>query len=294
MRKKIVGILVIILFLVVAFAPGITASREIVETNELNSDLVEIIVEVGKHDHKVLLTPKQAMELESLIDQMKTRLDAATTWEDTSQIFDETVVSLYELGMLPDEMSIEDVQRMVKSNNRFPMREKLLNRLSGRNFGIFDDDENRFCLIAGQTGHTLFRDFIVKLLDLHPELFGPFLIFGGMFCFLYWVISLLRPEVFPLVVGNSILLGYSFSGPNGISWSPAHGWIHTFGLNGVKNWDGDLLGNYAKIHFWVEDSYYGIMGFTGIRIRLNEDSTFRNYYYLGTARHVKIKYFNPA
>jgi len=41
MRKKIVGILVIILFLGVAFAPGITASREIVETNELNSDLVE-------------------------------------------------------------------------------------------------------------------------------------------------------------------------------------------------------------------------------------------------------------
>jgi hypothetical protein len=47
--KKVTAPVVIVLFLGVAFSPGITASRDIIETNELNSDLVEITVEIGNH-----------------------------------------------------------------------------------------------------------------------------------------------------------------------------------------------------------------------------------------------------
>ena len=147
--RKVFVVSVLVLLTSVAFVPSITASRDIVESDEFKSNLVEITVEVGNREHSVLLTPDRAFELENLIARTKNRLEAAVTMEETAQIFDKTVVSLYEQGMLPANMNIEAVQRLVKGKNQLFRIGNVLDGFGSRSIGMIDDDENRFCLISG-------------------------------------------------------------------------------------------------------------------------------------------------
>ncbi len=297
MRKKIVGIFVIILFLGVAFAPSIYASREIVETSGLNSDLVEITIEVGNREHTVMLTSDQALELENLIDQTQTRLDIATTMEETAQIFDETVVSLFELGLLPKDMSIREVQSLVKGDSHFSKLTKILISKDSNNHESLDDKENRFCLIAG---HTVFTGFYP--LVLLPLLLLPY---GSVVKFLirnlevlFGVIILLK-YFCPIDFSDFIGLGWTFLEPKPI---PAIGWIHTIGLNGIKSWNGRFYGdiqfpNYSWGHSWgnVTEMFIGVLGFTGIKILEECALPFPSeYFYLGAARRIKIRYEKPG
>ena len=282
--KQGVVLIVIMLFLGVAFAPGITASREIVETNELNSDLVEFTVMVGNRDYSILLTPDQAAELDNLIDQTKTRLDAATTMEKTAQIFDETVVSLYDLGVLPKDMSIREAQRLVKGNNRFSRLGKVLNHLSGNNLQILYD-ENIFCLVAGETSMTSFYPLYSRLLFHMIHNSDNFLV--GYSCILLFF--LLCPLVIfwklsPVVIGNIATLGVT----SGLVSGPSRGWVRTIGLSGIKNWDGKFKGTIPLLFGFGEGSCIGILGFTGISIYPNVDSS--KCFYLGFARQVKLRY----
>jgi len=277
MRKKIVGILVIILVLSVAFAPGITASREIVETNELNSDLVEVTVEVGNRDYSVLLTPDQALELENLIARTKTRLDTVTTWEETAQIFDDTVVSLYELGMLPKDISIMEGQQLVKIHHHISKLAKILLRKDISNLVMLDDEENRLCLIAGHTDNNMIAGPIIAMIaNINPYLV---LFLGPLYFIMMYFYS-----INPLAIGYSLTYGYLFHVFMNRTWVPSSGWIRTNGLNGVKKWDGEFYGN-------ISGGLTGVRGFTGIKIKTSLDhGSFAEYFYLGVARRVKMRY----
>jgi hypothetical protein len=82
-----------------------------------DSELVEITVqfyEINKtYNHTLMLTQQQAEELELLINNTKTVLDAADNSEETETIFKDTVSSLNELNLLTNGMNVEKVQRLV-------------------------------------------------------------------------------------------------------------------------------------------------------------------------------------
>ncbi len=277
--KKGIVIVIIILFVGVGVQPALADLS--IESDDF--EFVEFTVQVGNIEYNVVLSSKQAEELENLMDNTKAQLDKATTIKETSKIFDETVVSLYKLGMLPDSISVEDAQRLVKGHHRFSRMDNVLDCLSGSKLGILDDDENLFCLVAGKTDNTNFLPLSYRLLLKIYELYNDLLILILIFqiillpLVILWMLS-------PVVYGNIALLGHSDG--------PSHGWVYTIGLNGIKNWWGNFRGGtYFRAVGGVRKCYLGILGFNGISICTNVNHL--DCFYLGFARQVKLDYYNP-
>jgi hypothetical protein len=298
-KEFVIGI--IFLFIGIALAPGITAtihssdstSTKISENKDIKNDLVEVIVQVGNNDHKVMLTPDQALELESLIDRTKTWLDAATTMEEASRIFDETVVSLYKMGMLPEETSVQEAQRLVNGYNRLPRIGRKLDDLGGSDLDFFDDQTNAFCLIMGDGSNSGINFYgppvytFLLISSLYNYNFFNLSRYGilnkilGGFGELFVLITTFLNWANPISLGAVIGLGKkSGSGSNSFYES-----VNTIGLSGVKKWEDKMYGNLGRLNFCEYHLYYpGVLGFTGIKIiGMNQYCSF-----LGAAMLVRI------
>jgi len=282
-RKALIFI-VIFLF----FGIGVNPALAELSIDSDVSELVKLTVQIGNNEHKVLLSSTQAEELENIIDTAKARLNRATTIEETSQIFDETVVSLYDLGVLPKDMSIKEAQRLVNVHHRLLRMDKVLDGLSGSNLGLLDDNENVYCLIAGKTSTTFFLPLIYRFIGQLNEL--PFGWASILWIILFILLSplCLLWLLSPVVYGNYAVLGTP------TMWgSPSTGWVRTIGWNGIKNWNGSFKGG---IHLPTPggEGYacLGIRGFNGISIYYN--LTRMECFYLGSALQVKLKYYNHS
>jgi hypothetical protein len=276
---------IILLFIGIGIQPSIIADISIESDN---SDLIEITIQIcksyGAYDHKVTMSREQSEELENLIKITKTKLDAAETIEETSHIFNETVVLLYELGVLPDCMSIEDAQLLVNGKNRYSKYNKLWSVLIGKNLGTSYNEENHFCLLAGSTTNTTFIGpiglfFVLRFPnndDIHRLI----------------LLSSIPKILNPIALGNTIYLGSHMRADMVSRWSPSIGWIYSIGLNGTKKWDGKFYGRLPEIfNIFISNDFFGgswwypgVLGFTGIRISLIG----LWYFYLGTALKVEI------
>lgn len=287
---------IIVLFIGVAIAPGIIATVDLSdiaslrtsENNNLNNKLVEITVEVGNGEHKVMLTPDQAEELKNLISRTKTRLDAAKTKEETSAIFNDTVVSLFDFGILPEDMSIEDTKHLVNGMEQNPRIVNKLERWFNRNQVNEEAIDNFLCLIAGNTDKTLFigpslipslfltivTAVSIDLLDVflsilfisglfNSSFFKPININWGILFLLFGGLNFITWQINPLALGHMVILGGR--GPFGMHL-PAEGWINTIGLKGIKI---------------LNEFYGGILGFTGIKICFPLKD--RTHFYMGAA-----------
>jgi hypothetical protein len=286
-KTLVIGI--IILFLCIAIQPGIIADFSI---NSNKSEKVEITIQIcrgnGANDHSVMLSQEQAEELYNLLNITKVKLDIAETMEETSAIYNDTIFSLYELGILPDDMSIEDIKRLVNGMEQNPIITKKLEWWCSRNQDKKETIENFLCFIAGYTDETLFigpsliPSLIIILIMVAPIFlldflferlfdisFGSkiligliplFIVFGGL-NYVTW-------QFIPLAFGHIISLGSIYG-----SWFPiyipAKGWINSIGLKGIKTWD----------------SFFGlILGFTGIKICLSLEASFhQTHFYMGAA-----------
>ena len=288
MKKYIFSKGFVFVIICLFFGIGIQPVFADISNDSDESNMVEYTVQVGDIEHNVVLSSKQAKKLETLIDITKERLDNATTIEETSHVFDETVVSLNELGLLPDDMSVEDTQQIVKGNNRFPMIVKVLNRLSGSNREIFNNESNLFCLIAGETSNTFFYPLSMRILlymmnNIENDL--PLFLCYYLSIFLYQTLTILW-VISPVVYGNNGCLGYKA----GMIPTPSIGWVFTIGLNGINIWDGKFYG-IIPIPFGFAEPYkscVGIRGFTGISIY--KDLNYSDCFYLGFTTQVKIEY----
>ena len=251
------------MFVGIAVQPSIIVD-DVIASN--NSKLVEITIQICKgdeaDDHTVMLSQKQAEELESIISRAKAKLDAAKTLEETSTIFSDTVASLYELGMLSKDMSIDYIQRLVKGIDQNPRIIKKLDRWVSLNQEKEVPVENYLCLIAGHTDKTLFIGPLVILSLIFLLVIGtPLVPFYDSLLSRIFEIS----QFIPLAFGNLIRLGDD-GGPFGAQ-RPADGWIFAIGLNGIKNWN----------------SFYGwILGFTGLKICFPYKEVWTQFY-MGTA-----------
>jgi hypothetical protein len=133
---------------------------------------------------------------------------------------------------------------------------------------------NFFCLLAGNTDETIFNSLLSSL-----SLALCFLTIGLDIFIIVWMGTYYFSNFFPISLAQTISLGIQ-----GTQWTyPANGWLSTFGLCGVKKWEGDMIGD---IRLGILGEYVGVTGFTGLKVR-NENSN--DVSYIGYACRVKIR-----
>ena len=73
---------------------------------------------------------------------------------------------------------------------------------------------------------------------------------------------------------------------------PANGWVFTFGLNGLKTWNGQIYGQIVDFPAILGNGVYSVTyGFIGVKIH-TEQNDFKSKF-LGSAPGVKIDYEPP-
>ncbi len=277
--KKYLAVGVIFLFIGLAVAPSINA-------NVSKEALVEFTTEVcGLNGEKqtVKLTQEEAEEVEDLFKSIRERLNATESREEAEEIFKEAVVELDKYGLLGG-LSIQQAQRIVSFYNA-NQRQNTESEVS--------DNENAFCLIFGGVTRAyfigpipLFGIYVNEKIEYErPPLFL-------LLCLCLFFLNVVGfPILFPIRLGSSIGIGYFDNfwmdgGPSGWGSHPSKGWIQTFGINGTKKWNGELIGelDWIPAFLWI-DILIGVKGFFGLRIIIREKT-----YFFGVARKVNINY----
>jgi hypothetical protein len=277
--KKGLVLGIIVLFIVVSFAPSINAN---VSRLTVKSKLVETSVRIhrarGIIPYTLKLSEKESDEIDRIFDNIKVCLDSAVTDDEIDEIYDDAVVSLYELGLFP-KMSFDEAKQLVRGKSV---------KSSLENMGTADENFN--CQIAG----TASRCFIFKL---------GWLFQGGL---LYNLIQYLIRYLGELWSWREYNLPYfegrigEISFGSGIwmypSYFPSRGWVWTNGTNGVVEWEGEFYGNIDEHMVWEdhvgdvkEYVYIGVNEFEGLWI----DERGKHPWFLGNAEHVSITYDEP-
>ena len=201
-----------------------------------------------------------------------------------------------------DKLHLEQMERLFNGEYRDLRMRKIIEKMNYQNQKIFTNDSNFFCFVAGKTDYTFFSGpprtrifwplmifFVVVILDRLWELIPGdlFPLLQDFYELLFDIIlmmyetSYLFFQMNPIVRRNIISLGSSYHW----DYSPAHGWVFTLGLNGIKQWHGSFWG---ELPFVSPSMFYytcpGITGFRGIQITYDEGS----HFYLGQAQWVRI------
>ena len=139
-----------------------------------------------------------------------------------------------------------------------------------------DDNENRFCLIAGSTTGLYFISAIAASLLLlimsFIELISnePHIVLEILLIIFYYMGMGIISDLIPFCLGRFI------------QFNLAEGKITSFGLYGLKNWNGSLKGKLE----WLGEEDIGVLGFTGLKI---EFPIHPNQYFIGSAIQVDIE-----
>lgn len=260
-KKQITFFLTLIIIFLIPNITANTISNITVENEQVNIS-VGIYGTYGMQEKIVKLNQKDVHRLETIFDDMKTKLDNVNTNQETTEIFNEVVESLNELKLLPKDITVKEAQRLVTNIN---FNEKILG----------DDNENFNCFISGRTTYN--------------EVFKE-----------GWEIDFTRIKFVKTLVNGFISFGeewWEYGGGSGDYYkAPASGWIWTKGSNGVITWEGDSLwgnqgsyyymGGWPYLIWWEYWFYKGATGFTGIHIRGFPRA--KGDYFFGFASHVSI------
>lgn len=269
MKKKILVISVILLFIGVTIAPRI--NHGVVNASQENN-LVEITTQAcgiqGYGNTTVKLTTEQYQDLEHYLVKFRARLNLTTTSEEAIPIYKEAIRELNTYGLLPKGMSVEEAQRVVTGRYQKP-QEKDRIQIPKHHLSLLNENVNLFCLIAGQSTNTIFIPLVSRIAVL-PLILT--LMFGQNFFLLFLFFYLLFYNVFSLsmVVGNLFPLSFlnwicfgidsGIQVPPGYAY-PAQGWVSTIGLNGMRKWNQSF---YGAIDYPVLNA--GVIGFSGIKL----------------------------
>lgn len=277
--EKGLVVAIIFLFIGVAIAPNINAN--IFETD---SELIGITTEVcgvkGVKSFNVMLTKQELRKLEELIDSFKERLEKVETREETIEVFRETVVSLDEYNVLPKCISVQEMQRLVSGENVYLTPYETLQDRLKLNRPQVVNNSNLLCNIAFDTTNNKFfrlNDiaiaflisliYILPLLDVLVEPLWLLMNFPRVFF-----------ALFKIHLREMISFGrVEYPGPpQEPEYYPSKGWVWTHGLLGQKNWSGEFYG-FARpltriLGIEFGEPYIGVLGFTGIKITLPEET----------------------
>jgi hypothetical protein len=310
MKRKALGVGVILLLIGVAVAPSIDFH---LAKASPNNDLIEVTTQTcgiqGYENTTVKLTTQQYHDLEQYLVEFRARLNQTTTKEETMLLFKDAVAELNKYSLLPKGMSQHEAECLILGACEHPRVLHALDRVQtfSENTSL-DDLENNFCLVAGQTMKTQ----SMGLLPL-AVLIGSFesLNLASWFIFLHvgyhlGQIYMTLGKLFLLLGLGTLAVGAAMacffgvlpiSGLGMISlggfesngyWAypvPASGWINTLGAEGKQNWTGEFYGNITVpdlIQIFLP--FPGIIGFTGFKI----SRLFHSDFYIGFALKAQL------
>jgi len=279
--KKGLVVGIIILFIAVSFAPSINAN---IDRIPIKNKFVETSIRIHRArsitPYTLKLTEKESDEVDRIFDNLKVSLDSAETLEETDEIFNDAVESLYELGLFPNYMTLRESQQLVTGESLNPIIESsLVTHGTG--------EENFNCRIAGKVTECFMFD--LGKLFIGGILFNLILLLGrGIFPHLWTGFN------FPLFVGRIGQISFGTIVWMMNWWFPSNGWIWTNGSNGEIKWEGWFFGNIDEITINKDidkEAYVGVNEFKGIWI--DRIDYFEPPCFLGNAEQVKISYDTP-
>jgi hypothetical protein len=276
-EKKWFAIAVILLFTSVTLIPTITA------------------------DTRITSSEKQYDEVEKIFNDLKVKLEKVTTKQEALILFKETIMELWNHGLLPKGMNAQQIQRLV---TQAFLKSELLHPSQMR---VRNDTGNTNCLVVGFATKTYFRPFPAIIFDI-PLIYS--LIWESSLSdelnplALFYVLRTFQPFKF----GPYAYVGGRHKGVEDGNITddiyPATGLVWTIGANGIKKWAGSFYGGlYTK--YWnriYENNTYewwdpvGIRGFVGINffnfISFASSNDYPSFY-IGFAREVNFTYSHP-
>ena len=283
MKKKILigSIIAVVIILLSSFS-------SVVGKVSSDDELVEFDVEfcgLGKK-HTVKLTHEEADEVELLFDEIRTKLDAVESREEAIAIYKEAIVELDKYGLLGD-MNIKQAQKLVIGRHQNKRVMIHLNKLYEKYHVDVEEDENILCLVSGESSNTYsfgpfatsyyvithaLMKFSSLLIDMLHEYSKVVDFFSGLW--LLSVVSLMCSTIIYMEFSTlyNKVIGYKVGFGSQVAFHPelvypAHGWLNTIGLKGIKEWNGSFYGQMQN-HYWysMPFTYIGMTGFTGLRI----------------------------
>ena len=276
---KILALGIVVLFIGVGFQSvlgdynkmfsGISTSIS-KNTNEISIKVILSSDKFGQIKRYTLkLSNHQLEELNDIFDNLKIELYKCKSDTEVIKVYKDTIVSLGEKDLLPNEISVKKAQNLVIRKNNFQLR--------NINYSINQINEedliNKRCYITGKTTQTST---------------WPFSDSGGLLKFLVnWLLSIfkIRPGIYTTLTFGSY---HEFSSDGG----PANGWIYTKGLNGTKTRNTSFYGQIDRVGYGQTGDIYfvGANGFTGLIYEGNETIP---SYYIGYTKMIHIGSVEP-
>lgn len=125
MLKKLISFGVILLFIGLALSPSISSDIPERETVEVSIDIFGVN-EIN--NHKINVTLEDFEKLDNLLNEIKSKISNSTSTDEANEIYNDSIVSLYELGIL-GELSIEDAKNLLNIEKLNPYYNKIKNSL---------------------------------------------------------------------------------------------------------------------------------------------------------------------
>jgi hypothetical protein len=258
---------VILLFIGVAVQPSMATVQP--EYYDVSTEFIGL-----DKEYTTQLTKEELEELDALFDSVNERLNLSTSMMESVEIFKDAVIKLDRLRLLGN-VGIQETENLVTG---YFLNSKLLRMLERDYINKKEPNDgslNAFCLIAGKVDEPLFY---------HPIILATIFQLGYLLNLLgllyYWDIILLVP----LFLEISISVYSPFCLARAVSLIDNYGFITSFGLMGLKYWQGGLDGMMEErlIFKWGT----GIIGFTGLKI---QSFDLPNAYFLGGALLANIE-----
>jgi hypothetical protein len=164
MRKGLV-VAIIVLFIGIGIQPVIAinlknsddSSIKAIDNDNQNNGLFEIPFQIHKsgkiETYKLTITEEQRAEFEFFSDAFKEELEEAETFDETIEIYNNAIVTLDKIGIIPKDTSVEELQQLITGNVQLELFRYLMQIYRYKR--NLDTYENFFCLLTGGSSNTV-------------------------------------------------------------------------------------------------------------------------------------------
>lgn len=289
-----------LLFIGLAVLPSIG-----IRTATTSEDRTEFIIQICGPDEstkqRIALTEHQARQIQQVFDELKDRLATTDSLKDTHDLFNDTIDTLQRYSLLPQELSTQQLKRLVTSTSSYQKILPRLQELSRTYQGTPTEGntQNYLCSVAGNASNThaakLAKRIAHRLYVIMDHATENALLVK-IATALWVVINQISKITQKLVTqdgthyGVSLYFGNYHYYPYPDWLSPAKGWISTNGIKGLQNITGTFWGQTIAGGWQPQDDWYmnytwrGCLGFRGVIIYTDVDTA----YFLGSALQVHI------
>jgi len=133
LSNKKITIVILFLLIVTSLIPIANAIKKSETKNTIDIQIelcgvekISTMKNSAQEKYTISLTVDQKPELENIINQIKTDIDNAETRQEVLQIFNNAVISLYDLGIIPEGYSVSEIQELVSGIDNSGMKNDMI------------------------------------------------------------------------------------------------------------------------------------------------------------------------